>query len=82
MKEDRITFRSGRYIEPNNGIVGLSPGLELYDGYDETLKASDPAEHDDPFPQELSPAEEVELADIMIARWSQVRAAALVKAER
>jgi hypothetical protein len=68
MKRDEAASRmsnwifetTGRRVYANNGIWGLTPDLELTDGYDSY------AHHED---ATLAMAERAELADHMIARW-------------
>jgi hypothetical protein len=63
---DRITFSSGLVIRANVGIIGLSPSLNVFEGYDGVLG-------DD---RGWTPEEAVELADHMIARWRAFKAMA------
>lgn len=70
---DEIVFSSGKRVYCHNGVFGLSP--EEGDGDDTVSYGGDggldvgkAAYHD------LSPAEAVELADAMIARWQAFRA--------
>jgi hypothetical protein len=67
-----ITLKSGRQISANGGIIGLSPSLELSEGYDSSIGY--------PAPEWAKPDEMIfyisdedarELAIIMIERWKQ-----------
>lgn len=59
---NKITFDSGREWEPDSdGIVGLSPDLQLFEGYDSRAGVT------------LSIEQRHELADVMIARWRAFR---------
>ena len=60
----KILFSSGREFYANNGIVGLSPELELFEGYDAHLEGYD---------QSLTPDESAELADFMIDLWRKFK---------
>lgn len=64
---ESVKLKSGRYIRANCGIVGLSPDLTLYDGYDSSIDVTRAVGGRRPRP--LTRAEKRELADIMIKRW-------------
>ena len=59
---DNVLFDSGRYIRANNGIIGIAPNLEVFEGYDGELGIS-----------HLTDEEKVELANYMISQWSLFR---------
>lgn len=61
---DQLWFDSGRKCYTNNGVIGINPDLEVFEGYDGTLDY--PANR-------LTVDEEIELADFMIARWQRFR---------
>jgi hypothetical protein len=73
---DRIVFSTGRSVSPNRGIVGLSPELEVFEGYDGQLEADGAWEHDMRPRSDLTPVERSELAELMIERWQRYRDAA------
>ena len=62
-EQNKIYFSTGKVIYANNGIVGISPDMEIFEGYDGSIS-------DD---YELSRMEKIELADLMIDRWSLFR---------
>jgi hypothetical protein len=68
VEEDELVFSTGRRFYANKGIVGLSPNLEISEGYDGGIedKWCEP-------PRVLTRAEKVELADYMIALWTEYR---------
>jgi len=57
---DMVTFSTGREFVANFGIIGISPNLEVYEGYDGHVFDG---------PADLSEEERRELADHMIERW-------------
>lgn len=70
--DGRITFSSGKTIDPAFGVVGIGPDLALSDGYDGRIDVAGEGAAYDPA-MELTPAEVVELADLMIGRWQAIR---------
>lgn len=69
--DDGFVLSSGREVYANGGIVGLTvfdayEGLDTFYGYDGGLSLDN-----------WTPAERVELADHMIARWQAFRVAIL-----
>jgi hypothetical protein len=69
-----LRFSTGRVAYANRCVVGIGPTLELTGGYDgDWWDANLDANSQDA----LSPAERVELADHMIARWQTYRSRAL-----
>jgi hypothetical protein len=54
---DRIIFDAGK-VWHSEGVIGLSPDLMLYEGYDQKAAV------------DLNAAQRDELADLMIARWT------------
>jgi len=66
-----IKFSTGREIDPNGSIVGLSESLRVYEGYDGPIDIMD---GDDQWKYEpLTQVEALELACIMIDRWAALR---------
>lgn len=67
-----ITLSTGRTMEANRGMLGINALLEVGEGYDGDLRP--PAvreswmEDDEPT---LSPAEQIELAGIVISWWQK-----------
>lgn len=72
VESDKIYFSSGRTAYANNGIVGLSPELEVTEGYDGGV-AWPPHEESDAN-DALTAVDMAELADHMIERWARFRA--------
>lgn len=52
---------NGERLQANCGILGLSPDLGLYEGYDGVPRYGDP----------FTAEERREIADMMIARWKE-----------
>lgn len=74
---DEIALSTGRKVYANCGIVGIKPadpGGGLSYGYDGSIPTYRDSEFMSDQEDQLSPAECVELADIMIAAWQQFRA--------
>lgn len=69
---DTIYFSSGRKAYANRGIVGISPELEISEGYDGGIDwpryGEEPGEHG------LTAADMAELADYMIEQWAKFKA--------
>jgi hypothetical protein len=57
---DTITMADGTIYDANNGIIGLSPELGIYEGYDGRLDHDMPDKH------------RVEIAEYMIVQWTRV----------
>lgn len=69
-ERDTIRLATGKELYAFHGILGLGPDCEtLTEGYDGKIEGPwmEPEEH------VLTPAERVELADLMIARWQAYR---------
>ncbi len=58
---------TGRYASAHAHIIGIDDELNTFAGYDNQFDADG-----DP-PNELTPDERRELADFMIARWTEYR---------
>jgi hypothetical protein len=66
--KDTYVLSSGREFYANRGILGIAPREgELYEGYDGGVYIDEPGE-------EWTADEKRELADYMIALWSQWKA--------
>ena len=62
-----VTFGStGKAVDCYGGMIGLSAELNVGGGYDDTIHFPD-------LQSELTPAEQLELADHMIERWKHFR---------
>lgn len=72
-----MKLSSGREINANCGIIGIDADLVPYEGYDGILPGVARRDwmDDDEWAAEdkLSPAEQIELADEMLRRWSRFR---------
>ena len=66
-----IVFSTGKCINPNCGIVGIDHEGSTHEGYDGGIPTPGDEEWSD---SALTPAECVELADVMLARWGAFRA--------
>lgn len=63
--EDFITLPSGREIGANRRIIGIDDRGAVFEGYDGGV--------DSPEGRGLTDAQRIELADIMIARWTEFK---------
>lgn len=73
--EDEVAiFSTGKMRCANNGIIGLSPEMDVYEGYDGWFYER---EVDDYFGEALTKAEQIELADYMIDAWSKFKEQAM-----
>jgi hypothetical protein len=70
IERDTITFSSGRTAYANCGIIGLSPSLELSNGYDGGFNWPPEEWHT----VKLTKEDMLELADYMIAHWRLFKA--------
>lgn len=62
---------SGRRFYANGGILGLGlDGDELSEGYDGTVGIDGWYDYDGMKPQDFTPEERQEIADMMIQRWT------------
>lgn len=68
MPKDPFKLASGRSLDAHERIIGLTADgeLEVYGGYDGRLHAHDHCR--------LTQAELVEVADVMISRWTEAKA--------
>lgn len=72
IERGKVVFSSGRERHCNCGIIGLGPDGSVSEGYDGSLWSSafpDSEIHDAP----LTDDDLIELADFMIARWTEFR---------
>ncbi len=73
IKGDTVIFSSGRTRYANNGIIGLSPSLDVSEGYDGGFQ-TEIYEWDEPDPErDLTKEDLSELADYMISQWSKFK---------
>ncbi len=69
---DKIIFPSGKVAYANNGIIGLSPELEISQGYDGGLRYERIFRPGVEFPDDdISPDDLRELARFMIVQWQR-----------
>lgn len=61
-KNNHIIFNTGTRLYVNNGIIGISPSLEISEGYDGEVDIST-----------LKPEDLYELATYMIQRWKDFK---------
>ena len=59
---DDFTLSTGKKISANCSILGISPDLELHEGYDGTIDES-----------ELAPKEKLEIAEYAISLWQEYK---------
>lgn len=72
---DEVLFSSGKNLYAYNGIIGLSPVMDVTGGYDQRFY--DQPTEDDDFEPSLTKEEQIELADYMIAAWQKFREKAI-----
>jgi len=72
MSRGYITLKSGRKIYANCGIVGIDADGAISGGYDGSLGDYYDEKAKDVKP--LPPEDMIEIADIMIARWTAFKA--------
>lgn len=65
----KVILPSGRSIYANNGIVGLSPEMEVSQGYDGRVEWPPFDDEDNP----LTADDMRDLADLMIRQWARFR---------
>ena len=65
-----IKFSSGRMMEPDCGVIGLSPNLDVFSGYNRSEHYRNP---DEPSDDQMPSEDLTELADIMIDRWQRFK---------
>lgn len=70
-----IVFSSGRSLDVNGDIIGISREMDVYGGYDNAITYPRPEWYDeDEGRGDMTDADALELADMMIARWQTFRA--------
>ena len=74
---DDLILSTGKRVNVNCGIVGISPGGAVYEGYDGWICDGDGRDQDWRGTPVMTPVERIELADHMIERWQKFRARAL-----
>lgn len=68
-----ITLSTGKVVDAAFGIIGINEQGEVFEGYDGHIFSPTDAEFLDVDPL-LSTVERIELAEVMIARWSKFKA--------
>lgn len=66
---DEVIFTSGKTCDANHGIIGLSPDMDVTEGWDGCIYKPE-----DEYFDKLSKADLIELADYMIAEWTKFKA--------
>ena len=69
---------SGKTFYANGGIIGIDEDLNVTEGYDGGIEFQPLSQWEDGDPENLKPwtsAEKIELADMMIDRWTRFKAA-------
>lgn len=74
-EEERYEFSNGYSFYANRGIVGLSPDLNISEGYDGGIAAikTCPCCKERSRRDDLTDKERIELADYMIHQWGRYR---------
>lgn len=71
---DTVKFTTGRTRYANGGIIGLGPDLTVSNGYDggffQPRHDWQSQEEYEEIGEALTPEEQIELADYMIAKWA------------
>lgn len=71
--DGQAVFSTGKIMYANLGIIGLSPELDVYQGYDGYFDVhKNDWDDDEPV---LTKTEKIELADYMIAEWQKFKEA-------
>jgi hypothetical protein len=70
---DKVVFSTGKEKYANLGIIGLSPRMEVSEGYDGGFHRAREDWMDDDDYDGLTREEQIELADYMISAWSKFR---------
>lgn len=73
MMDDVLILRSGNQIYANDLILGISPDLSIFDGYDGRHTRMPDDSREKPDWGDLSPDDVRELADIAIDRWTRLK---------
>lgn len=68
---DNVIFITGKVKPANLGIIGLSPSLKVYEGYDGMFHSRKEEYMDED--EYLTDDELVELADHMIKKWKELK---------
>jgi hypothetical protein len=74
---DELILSTGKRLDVNRGIVGISPAGSVYEGYDGWICDGDGRDQDWRGTPVMTPAERIEFADHMIERWQTFRHRAL-----
>lgn len=64
---DGYVLSTGRSIYANNGILGMGPDLDIFEGYDGAPDPESLYSGEDPW----TPEERAEVANMMIDRWQR-----------
>lgn len=70
--KDEILFTTGTVKNANKGIIGLSPDLCVYEGYDGPFHQPHEDYMGDAY-DELLVTEQIELAEYMIKSWEEFK---------
>jgi len=77
IEKDAVVFATGTIKYANKGIIGLSPDMHVYDGYDGDFHWPREDWMEDEDFDGLSYEEQIDLADYMIAAWKKFKAEAI-----
>lgn len=82
IRPGHIVLSTGRHLKPNFGMIGINEDGEVGEGKDGDLSDSY-QQLDGNFDsfEEFTAAEHIELADIMIARWTEFKKRAAERGE-
>lgn len=70
---DTVIFSTGKTSYANCGIIGLSPRMDVSEGYDGGFYNGPDSEDWKDEEERLTKAELIELADYMIEQWQKFR---------
>lgn len=73
IENDKVIFSTGKEKYANCGIIGLSPEMTISEGYDGGFHSQRESWMDDEDFDGLTKAEQIELAEYMIAAWMKFK---------
>ncbi len=69
--DEEYTFKSGLKVAANCGIIGISPTLEVFEGYDGQFSLPSSESYDDYNNPVSTKSEKIELGEFMIKQWEK-----------
>lgn len=68
--DNNVIFSTGKEKYAHVGIIGLSPELEVFNGYDGPFHMPEALDFEE---ERLTKAEQIELAEYMINEWQKFK---------